>query len=309
MTYRNDYQLAEKMKNRFSGRGASVSGMRASSTSELMKRAQMGGDPSVNCSELDFRNGNVSVNRRANPNPQTHPSYANDPRRTARPMNGGMPGGRVQTRNSSVGGTSAGGKSKKASANAKNPTPARKPSAPAKTVKNTKKKSANVRTSGKTENFASKFAFLKVLSAKPAGVVEEMNEVHVEGRRLTPMFAVVVAVGMLMIMSIVMSFSESYQTTSDIALLESTLADLKDTAAELELELEEKNDIREIERIATEELGMVKEDAVQRKYLSLSDGEHIDLIDDGTADEETPGMGVLLSSIWSSLGNLFDYFR
>ena len=58
MMYGNtpDYQLAEKMKSRFSGRGAAVSGMRASTTSELMKRAQMGGDPSENCSELDFRN-------------------------------------------------------------------------------------------------------------------------------------------------------------------------------------------------------------------------------------------------------------
>ncbi len=303
--YRNDYPLAEKMKNRFSGRGASVSGMRASSTSELMKRAQMGGDPSVNCSELDFRNGNVTVNRRANvnPNPQARPPYANDPRRTARPAgNNTTAGTRPQTRSTPVGGTASGGRTPSAKANVKSAQPARKPSAPV------KKKGGNVKNAKiKPENNV--LGLLKKLKAQPAGVTEEITEVRAEGRRLTPMFVVFVAVGMLMIMSIVVSFSESYQTTTDIALLESTLAELKDTAADLELKLEEKNDIRAIERIATEELGMVKEDAVQRKYLSLSDGERIDLIEDPAAETETPGVGVLLSSIWSSLGNFFDYFR
>ena len=113
----------------------------------------------------------------------------------------------------------------------------------------------------------------------------------------------------MMIMSIVLSFSEIYQTTSEIAQLENTLAALRDQAAELELELEEKNDIRVIEQIATEQLGMVKEDAVQRKYISLSNGEHIDIIEDESAEEEPAASGILLSSIWSSLGNLFDYFR
>lgn len=126
---------------------------------------------------------------------------------------------------------------------------------------------------------------------------------------MTPMFAVFLVIGTMMIMSIVLSFSEIYQTTSEIAQLESDLAALKDQAAELELELEEKNDIRVIEQIATEELGMVKEDAVQRKYISLSDGERIDIIEDETAETGSPASGVLLSSIWSSLGNLFDYFR
>lgn len=305
MTYRNDFPLAERMKNRFSGRGASVSGMRASSTSELMKRAQMGGDPSVNCSELDFRNGNVTVNRRGNgrPNPQARSPYVNDPQRVAR--SGGSPSGaRPQTRSTSAGGTRSGERERTASAKTgvKRAQTVRKPSATA------KKKGGNVKkATGKKENNV--LRLLKKLKAQPAGGPEEITEVRAESRRMTPMFAVFVVVGMLMIMSIVVSFSESYQTTTDIAMLENTLANLKDTATDLELRLEEKNDIRDIERIATEELGMVNEDAVQRKYLSLSDGERIDLIEDPAADTETHGMGVLLSSFWSSLGSFFDYFR
>jgi cell division protein FtsL len=136
----------------------------------------------------------------------------------------------------------------------------------------------------------------------------EITEVRAEGRRMKPMSAVLIVIGTMMVMSIVLSFSEIYQTTSEIARLEADLAALRDQAAELELELEEKNDIRVIERIATEDLGMVKEDAVQRKYISLSDGERIDIIEDETAETDA-AHGVLLSSIWSSLGSLFDYFR
>ncbi len=301
-----EYRLAEKMKSRFSGRGAAVSGMQASTTSELMKRAQMGGDPSVNCSELDFRNG-TNRPRYANANRPVHtgssvyagPSYGyagagttvrgtREPepsaeRRKVRPENGASRSIPDGTR-------------------------------PQNTAKNAKIASAGTAKTKKTKTNAKTF---RNSGAKPKTKVRpqpvydtgEITEVRVEGRRMTPMFAVFLVIGTMMIMSIVLSFSEIYQTTSEIAQLENDLAALRDQAAELELELEEKNDIRVIEQIATEKLGMVKEDSVQRKYISLSDGERIDIIEDEDAEEETAAPGILLSSIWSSLGNLFDYFR
>ena len=295
MTYGNlpEYQLAEKMKSRFSGRGAAVSGMRASTTSELMKRAQMGGDPSVNCSELDFRSG---ANRRTDSaaNSGYRPMYANNPagygqQRSAgaRPQNG-------STGSSARTAGMADGQARNVQGNAKAKS-ARSGSTP-KNASSSKQAGAGAKAKTKT---------------KPAAMPEngEITEVKVEGRRMTPMFAVFLVIGTMMIMSIVLSFSEIYQTTSEIAQLENDLAALRETAAELELELEEKNDIRVIEQIATEELGMVKEDAVQRKYVSLSDGERIDIIEDETSETASAASGVLLSSIWSSLGNLFDYFR
>ena len=302
-----EYRLAEKMKSRFSGRGAAVSGMQASTTSELMKRAQMGGDPSVNCSELDFRSG-ANRPRYANANRPAYmgssayagPSYGyagnngagvrsareaepSAERRKARPENGAsrsMPDG-TRPQNTAK-------KTKTVSTGAAKTT-TKKPKAKTARTSGTKPK-AKVRP-------------------QPVYDTGEITEVRVEGRRMTPMFAVFLVIGTMMIMSIVLSFSEIYQTTSEIAQLENTLAALQDQAAELELELEEKNDIRVIEQIATEKLGMVKEDSVQRKYISLSDGERIDIIEDENAEEETAAPGVLLSSIWSSLGNLFDYFR
>ena len=93
MTYGNrpDYALADKMKNRFSGRGAAVSGMRASSTSELVRTAQMGGDPSENCSELDFRSGagrqpaNAQNSAPGYRPAYAYPAYAETSARTANP--------------------------------------------------------------------------------------------------------------------------------------------------------------------------------------------------------------------------------
>ncbi len=279
MTYGNrpDYQLAEKMKSRFSGRGAAVSGMRASTTSELMKRAQMGGDPSVNCSELDFRNRAQNGSGAYRPVYANYASYPN-----AVPTEGAGQHRTAENR----------------TPNRANPNPAR--TDPRRTSQTGNGAPAKQRTQTNARP-----------RKTPVPVPDngEITEVKVRGRKMTPMFAVGLVIGTMMIMSIVLSFSEIYQTTSEIAQLENTLAELKDQAAELELELEEKNDIRVIEQIATEELGMVKEDAVQRKYVSLSDGERIDIIEEEPSDTGSAASGILLSSIWSVFGNLFDYFR
>ena len=331
MTHGNmpEYKLAEKMKSRFSERGAAVSGMRASTTSELMKLAQMGGDPSVNCSELDFRGG---ANRRNSQAAGYRPMYANpaeDVRKV--PQNGqrvsgtatrtGMGSSPLQahpapqkTRNPQTAASSAPGKTvrtetaaEKAAAAKESAGKAKANTNAAKTGRNkAKAKKETVKASKARTETAEQASFNERLQIPVTG---EITEVKVHGRHITPMFAVFLVIGTMMIMSIVLSFSEIYQTTSEIALLENSLEELKDRAAELELKIEERNDIREIERIATEDLGMVKDDAVQRKYVSLSDGERIDIIEDETSENGSAASGILLSSIWSTLGNLFDYFR
>ena len=50
-----DYPLADELKSEFRDRGAAVSGMQASTTSELMHRAEMGNNPRVNVAEQAFR--------------------------------------------------------------------------------------------------------------------------------------------------------------------------------------------------------------------------------------------------------------
>ncbi len=291
----SDYMLAEKMKSRFRGRGAAISGMQASPTSELMKRAQMGKDPSVNCSELAFHDS-MSARRQtfAQSGARQENVYQQNPRSRSALGSSHTQNRKTPERQGIQYGqrNAADGRSNSGSGSAS----VRQKAAGA--AANQKKKAPREKQIPK--------------QAQVRYAAEEITEVKAVGRRVTPMFVVFLVIGTMMIMSIVLSFSEIYRTTSEISQLENDLAALRDRAADLELELEEKNDIRVIEQIATDELGMVKEDVVQRWYLSLSDGERIDIIDENEeADGSTASgvSGVLLSSIWPSLDSLFDYFR
>ncbi|MBQ3179012.1 MAG: septum formation initiator family protein [Clostridia bacterium] len=132
------------------------------------------------------------------------------------------------------------------------------------------------------------------------------GEVQVKGRGLPVGYLIMLAVVTMMIMTILFSISQIYQTTNTIDDLEKELTSLQTVAAELELAIEEKNDIRVIEQIATDQLGMVGEDSVQRKYISLSDGERIDIIgeDENAAAEGT--FGTMLSSIAAAFAGFFE---
>lgn len=130
------------------------------------------------------------------------------------------------------------------------------------------------------------------------------GEVRVQGYGFPVGYLAMLAAVTLMIMGILISISQVYQTTGTIADLEDELVTLQAEIDKLELAIEEKNDIRVIEQIATDQLGMVKEDSVQRKYVSLSDGERIDIIED---DEDTVEQGTL-GTMLSSLADIFAQF-
>ena len=141
---------------------------------------------------------------------------------------------------------------------------------------------------------------------------ESPREIRVERKKIPAGFLLVLTFCTLMIMLIIMSVAQIYQTTREISVLEKNVVVLKETIDELELKLDEKNDIRLIEQMATASLGMVKEDSLQRKYISLSEGEHIDLIETpaSAGDLSTEGgLGTMLSSILSAFGDLLEYFR
>lgn len=134
------------------------------------------------------------------------------------------------------------------------------------------------------------------------------GEIKVKKQSINPLFVASLFVVTFMMMALVMSFAQVYQTANDVASLERQLDNLKKEETELALRLEEKNDIRTIETIATTKLGMVKEDSLQRRYVSLSEGERIVLSESTETAEPTTG-GVMLSSIFSSIGKFFDNFR
>ena len=112
-------------------------------------------------------------------------------------------------------------------------------------------------------------------------------------------------IAVALLFSIVESFAEVYQISSSISRKEAELAALKETVAGLELKLDEKNDIRTIRSIAVGELGMAEEDSMQRRFVSVSGGERIEILEAPEEDKQSSPGGVL----FSSLNEFFDRFR
>lgn len=267
MTYqRREYVLADKLKKEFKGRGEEIRGMRATSTSELMRRAEMGRDPRENCAEQAFRENYYShINGRRAPAAQYNKSGTNTTyAQKKRPVNSAPARGNVKAPKTAAASAS--------SANAK------------KSGAGTKKKTTAKAAAG--------------LKINPE------NEIRVKRKMISPVFIALLAAFTVIIMFLVMEISNVYKAANEISELEGRLKTMQTEADELELKLEAKNDIREIEKIATTQLGMAKEDTLQRRYISISDGERIEILDSG--EEEDSSGGVLLSSIVSAIGDLFD---
>ena len=144
------------------------------------------------------------------------------------------------------------------------------------------------------------------------GREEAAEEIRVARKKIPAGFLLGLVFCTVMIMFVILSVAQIYQESREISGLERDVASLKETIYDLELKLDEKNDIRLIEQMATSSLGMVKEDSLQRKYISLSEGERVDLIEAPSAagdSAEGQGMGSMLSSFLSALGDLFGYFK
>ena len=73
----------------------------------------------------------------------------------------------------------------------------------------------------------------------------------------------------------------------------------------LELELETKNDLRLIEDIAVNQLGMTKKDNITKQYITLCEEDSVVL----ELNEEEKENGSLLSAFSNRFGILAEYFE
>ena len=76
--------------------------------------------------------------------------------------------------------------------------------------------------------------------------------------------------------------------------LQSNISTLAKQQSELQTALEVKNDLRMIEDIAVNKLGMVNKDLVTRQYVKLNDEDMIESFD---SEESNVGLSTLLSAI------------
>ena len=328
------YPLADQLKSEFRGRGAAVSGMQATPTSELMHRAEMGEDPRVNVAEEAFREsyrarqyasssapsrpprasrpaadgsggmngadnpmGPIHIPRRSPADVSSHPSRpAYSARRGTTPdpqAQGTAPSRAASYRFSQTGGRDTLSEEIAGAGRARHRASEAREEQPEEKISGSKKKEKiRVRRT-------------RAARRKAAAPAQGNEEIEVQKGSFPVMFVAVCLIAVALLFSIVESFAEVYQISSSISRKEAELAALRETAAGLELKLDEKNDIRTIRNIAVGELGMAEEDSMQRRFVSVSGGERIEILE--AAEEEkndTPG-GVL----FSSLTRLFDRFR
>lgn len=85
------------------------------------------------------------------------------------------------------------------------------------------------------------------------------------------------------------------RASDELSNLKSEAAQLANTERELSQALDRKNDLRTIERIAVDELGMIGTDLITKKYISFSGIDVIEAYDD--EEEESVGLSTLLSAI------------
>ncbi len=132
-----------------------------------------------------------------------------------------------------------------------------------------------------------------------------MHTVVVEKKYAFPMSVVLIAACFtVLIMAIITTSVQINEITSENATLQRTYTELVNEENELRLLLETRDDLRVVETVAKEELGMVKKDQVDRYYLTVHKEDRIEIIED--KKEADAG---LFDGIMSFGGSLVERIR
>lgn len=134
------------------------------------------------------------------------------------------------------------------------------------------------------------------------------REIKVEKKKLPMGLVLGILIGFVLLMGVVYSFSQISASTSELSEMKSELAAIKAEAAKYALEIEAKNDLGVIENLAVTELNMVKEGSVQKKYITVSEGDRIVLAED-VSEDAPESYGGILSGLSAAFDNILDYIR
>lgn len=113
----------------------------------------------------------------------------------------------------------------------------------------------------------------------------------------------------LMALVLLLSFSQNYELQGKISALHDDAYRLEQLQRSLEIQLEERDDIRVIEKIAVEELGMVKYDLVESRFVSVSGGDRIELTEEETQAMESGLWSTMLSAVGESFSRVREYIE
>lgn len=131
---------------------------------------------------------------------------------------------------------------------------------------------------------------------------DNVKTVKAKSKKAFPVSAVViVTICTLLLMFLVFSYVQINEYTIEVASLRGELTDLVAQRKECDRKLEEKNDMLEIEKYATENLGMVKADQLTKKHISLEQEDEIEVVKPEPSEDLT-----VVSSVMSAIGENFS---
>jgi hypothetical protein len=120
------------------------------------------------------------------------------------------------------------------------------------------------------------------------------NSVALSFRKIPAAMVFMVMLCAVSLMLVVSSSVLVSDASGDYAEAQNDVSLMAKEESELLIALEVKNDLRTIENIAVNKLGMVKKDLVTRQYISLGDE---DIIETFEEEDRNVGLSTLLSAI------------
>lgn len=134
------------------------------------------------------------------------------------------------------------------------------------------------------------------------------REIKVERRRAPLGLILGIIISFVLLLGVVYSFSMISESSAELSEMKAQLAEINAEAAKYALEIEAKNDLGVIEDLAVNELNMVKEGSVQKKYITVMEGDRI-VLKEETADDSPESYGGILSGLSAAFDDILDYIR
>ena len=144
-------------------------------------------------------------------------------------------------------------------------------------------------------------------AAKAAKVETPATEVRISRAPFPFTALIMLSILTVMAMIIMLSSAQNYELSSEIDTLTAEHRALLQTEEDLTLCLEERDDIRVIEDIAVNEIGMVKNDLVESRFVTVSGGNRVEL-SLPESEEAAPRHGIF-GNLLSAIGENFEKLR
>ncbi len=123
---------------------------------------------------------------------------------------------------------------------------------------------------------------------------------------VSSIFAIVLCTGLFLYM--IANFVQINEYSLKLDQMQNELSELSSMQQNLELQLEDRNDMSAISKIAEEELGMVKMDEVEKIYLDGSSEDKIEISKNaGEGTTEVSPLSMLLSAIAQNFKDFAEY--